>query len=30
MKRIGFVLKVRQELLEEYKEHHRDVWPEML
>ena len=30
MKRIGFILKVKQELIEEYKEHHRNVWPEML
>ncbi|MDL1900650.1 L-rhamnose mutarotase [Anaerolineae bacterium CFX9] len=30
MKRVGFLLKVRQELIEEYKEHHRSVWPEML
>jgi len=29
MKRVGFVLKVKQEKLEEYKEHHRNVWPEM-
>jgi L-rhamnose mutarotase len=30
MHRIGFVLKVRQDKIEEYKEHHRHVWPEML
>ncbi len=30
MKRVGFVLKVRQEKLEEYKQHHQHVWPEML
>jgi L-rhamnose mutarotase len=30
MKRIGFVLKVKPDLIEEYKEHHRKVWPEML
>ncbi len=29
MKRIGFVLKVKQELLDEYKESHKNVWPEM-
>jgi L-rhamnose mutarotase len=29
MKRVGFILKVKQELIEEYKEKHRDVWPEM-
>jgi len=30
MKRIGFLLKVRRELLQEYKQHHEAVWPEML
>jgi len=30
MNRIGFVLKVKPEKIEEYKEHHRHVWPEML
>ena len=30
MKRIGFVLKVKQEKLAEYKKHHERVWPEML
>ncbi len=30
MKRVGFMLKVRQEKLEEYKRHHEQVWPEML
>jgi len=30
MKRIGFVLKVRQDKLDEYKAHHKAVWPEML
>ena len=30
MKRIGFLLKVRQDMIEEYKAHHRAVWPEML
>ncbi len=30
MKRVGFMLKVKQELIDEYKEHHRNVWPEML
>ena len=29
MKRIGFILKVKPELIEEYKEHHQNVWPEM-
>jgi len=30
MKRIGFVLKVKADKLDEYKEHHKKVWPEML
>ena len=30
MKRVGFLLKVRADRLEEYKRHHEDVWPEML
>jgi L-rhamnose mutarotase len=30
MKRIGFLLKVRPDKLDEYKEHHKAVWPEML
>lgn len=30
MKRVGFLLKVRQEKIEEYKAHHQAVWPEML
>jgi len=30
MKRIGFQFKVRQDRLEEYKEQHQHVWPEML
>ena len=30
MKRVGFLLKVRQDMIEEYKAHHRAVWPEML
>lgn len=29
MKRVGFMLKVRQDRLEEYKQHHENVWPEM-
>lgn len=28
--RIGFMLKVRQERIEEYKQRHAAVWPEML
>ena len=30
MRRIGFLLKVRQDKLEEYKAYHKAVWPEML
>ncbi|AWT59661.1 MAG: L-rhamnose mutarotase [Rhodospirillaceae bacterium] len=30
MKRIGFLLKVREEKIEEYKRHHENVWSEML
>ena len=30
MKRVGFVLKVRQEKIEEYRRRHQSVWPEML
>jgi L-rhamnose mutarotase len=30
VQRIGFVLKVRKDRLEEYKARHREVWPEML
>ena len=30
MKRIGFQMKVREEVIPEYKEWHRKVWPEML
>ena len=30
MQRIGFILKVRAERLEEYKRRHQEVWPEML
>ena len=29
MKRVGFQLKVRQDQMEAYIEHHRNVWPEM-
>jgi L-rhamnose mutarotase len=29
MQRVGFVLKVRKDRLEEYKARHREVWPEM-
>jgi L-rhamnose mutarotase len=30
MKRIGFLLKVKADRLEEYKKHHQAVWPDML
>jgi len=30
MKRVGFVLKVKQDKIEEYKKHHQAVWDEML
>jgi L-rhamnose mutarotase len=30
MTRVGFVLKVKEERIEAYKEEHRSVWPEML
>lgn len=29
MRRVGFVLKVKEELIEEYKRRHENVWPEM-
>jgi L-rhamnose mutarotase len=29
MTRVGFVLRVRRDRLDEYREHHRHVWPEM-
>jgi L-rhamnose mutarotase len=30
VKRVGFLLKVKADKLEEYKKHHEAVWPEML
>ena len=30
MERASFILKVRPDRIEEYKEHHKAVWPEML
>ena len=30
VKRVAFILKVRQDKLDEYKSHHQAVWPEML
>lgn len=29
MKRVGFLLKVKADKLDEYKKHHENVWPEM-
>jgi L-rhamnose mutarotase len=29
MERVGFVLKVKAECLDEYKARHKEVWPEM-
>lgn len=30
MNRVAFLLKVKQDRIEEYKKHHEQVWPEML
>ena len=30
MNRVGFLLKVKQDRIGEYKRHHETVWPEML
>ncbi len=30
MQRVAFVLKVRAEMMEEYRRRHQEVWPEML
>lgn len=30
MKRVGFLLKVKPDKIQEYKERHNEVWPEML
>jgi L-rhamnose mutarotase len=30
VKRVGFLLKVREDMIEEYKKRHKAVWPEML
>ena len=30
MQRIGFVFRIKQDRIEEYKAHHKAVWPEML
>lgn len=30
MQRVGFLLKVKSDRIDEYRERHRNVWPEML
>ncbi|MCS6847795.1 MAG: L-rhamnose mutarotase [Anaerolineae bacterium] len=30
MQRVGFMLKVKPDMIEEYKRRHKEVWPEML
>ena len=30
MKRVAFLLRVKKDKIEEYKAHHRNVWPDML
>jgi L-rhamnose mutarotase len=30
MKRVGFILKVRQDMIAAYNKHHEAMWPEML
>jgi len=30
MRRVAFLLKVKEEKISEYKKHHEQVWPEML
>jgi L-rhamnose mutarotase len=30
MQRVGFMLKVKPEMIEEYKRRHKEVWPDML
>ena len=30
MNRVAFLLKVKEDKIEEYKRHHQNVWPEML
>jgi L-rhamnose mutarotase len=30
MERVGFLLKVRKDRMDEYKKHHEAVWPDML
>ncbi len=30
MNRIGFLLKVKEDMIDDYKEKHKEVWPELL
>lgn len=30
MKRVGFLLKVKEDMIEDYKKYHDNVWPEMV
>jgi|TARA_B110000438_G_C15592642_1_gene554558 L-rhamnose mutarotase len=30
MKRVGFIFKIKEKKIEEYKVHHKNVWPDML
>ena len=30
MKRVGFIFKIKESKIDEYKKHHKEVWPEML
>ena len=30
MRRVGFIFKVKESKIDEYKKHHKEVWPEML
>ena len=30
MKRVGFIFKIKENKIDEYKNHHKNVWPEML
>ena len=30
MKRVGFLLQIKKDMIDEYKKHHEAVWPEML
>ena len=29
MKRVGFIIKVKENEIDDYKKHHQNVWPEM-